>query len=73
MPASINLWKMQIGTFKVVICKLCVEDTYSSIPWTKFKHSFVCFLIFLITVISFLLILSNGIELNPAPKKDYNI
>ena len=45
-------------------------NTWSSITKTKFQNSFVLSHFFLITLLSFLLILSNDVELNPGPQKD---
>ena len=70
MPISTNLWRAQIGTFGIMIAKLCVMNTWSSITKAKFQSSFVLSFFFLITFLSLLLILSNGVELNPGPKKD---
>ena len=36
MPISTNLWRAQIGTFGIIIAKLCVINTWSSI--TKAYH-----------------------------------
>ena len=70
MPISTNLWRAQIGAFGIMIAKLCVMNTWSSITKAKFQNSFVLSFFFLITFLSLLLILSNDIELNPGPKKD---
>ena len=70
MPISTILWRAQIGTFGIMIAKLCVMNTWSSITKAKFQNSFVLSFFFLITFLSLLLILSNDIELNPGPKKD---
>ena len=70
MPISTILWRAQIGTFGIMIAKLCVMKTWSSITKAKFQNSFVLSFFFLITFLSLLLILSNDIELNPGPKKD---
>ena len=70
MPISTNLWRAQIGTFGIMIAKLCVMKTWSSITKAKFQNSFVLSFFLLITFLSLLLILSNDVELNPGPKKD---
>ena len=70
MSISTNLWRVQRGTFGIMIAKLCVTNTWSSITKAKFQNSFVLSFFFLITFLSLLLILSNDIELNPGPKKD---
>ena len=70
MPNSTNLWRAQIGTFGIMIAKLCVMSTWSSITKAKFQNSFVLSFFFLITFLSLLLILSNDFELNPGLKKD---
>ena len=64
MPISTNLWRAKIGTFGIMIAKLCVMNTWSSITKAKFQNSFVLSFFLLITVLSFLLILSNDVELN---------
>ena len=60
----------QLGTFGIMIAKLCVMNTWSSITKAKFQNSFVLSFFFLITFLSLLLILSNNVELNPGPMKD---
>ena len=70
MPISTILWRAQIGTFGIMIAKLCVMKTWSSITKAKFQNSFVLSFFLLITFLSLLLILSNDVELNPGPKKD---
>ena len=70
MPISTNLWRAQIGTFGILIAKLCVMNTWSSITKAKFQNSLVFSFFFLITFLLLLLILSNDVELNPGPKKD---
>ena len=45
-------------------------NTWSSIIKTNFQNSFVLSFFLLITFLSFLLILSNNVELKPSPKKD---
>ena len=70
MSISTNLWRVQIGTFGIMIAKLCVMNTWSSITKAKFQDSFVLSFFFLITLLSLLLMLSNDVELNPGPKKD---
>ena len=70
MPISTNLWWGQIGTFGIIIAKLCVMNTWSSITKAKLQNSFVLSFSFLITFLSLILILSNNVELNPDPKKD---
>ena len=52
-----------------MIAKLCVMNTWSSVTKAKFQNSVVLSFYFLITFLSLLLILSNGLELNPSPKK----
>ena len=59
-----------MGTFGVMIAKLCVMNTWSSITKAKFQNSFVLSFFFLITFLLLLLILSNDVELHPGPKKD---
>ena len=39
-----TLWRAQIGTFGIMIAKLCVMNTWSSITKVKFQNSFVLFL-----------------------------
>ena len=70
MPINTNLWRAQIGTFGIMIAKLCVMNTWSSITKTTFQNSFVLSFFLLITFLSLLLILSDNVELNPGPKKD---
>ena len=70
MLISTNLWQPQIGTFGIMIAKLCVMNTWSSITKAQFQNSFVLSFFFLITFHSLLLILSNYVELNQCPKKD---
>ena len=70
MPISTNLWRAQIVTFGIMIVKLCVMNTWSSITKAKFQNSFVRSFFFLIMFVSLLLILSYDVELNPGPKKD---
>ena len=70
MSISTNLWRVQIGTFGIMIAKLCVMNTWSSITKAKFQDSFVLSFFFLITLLSLLLMFSNDVELNPGPKKD---
>ena len=70
MPISTNLWRAQTVTFGIMIAKLCVMNTWSSITKTKFQNSFVLSHFFLIMFLSFLLILSNDVELNAGLKKD---
>ena len=70
MPISNNLWRVQIGTFGIMIVKLCVMNTWSSVTKAKFENSFVLSFFFLITFHSLLLIFSNDVVLNPGPKKD---
>ena len=70
MLISTNLWRAQIGTFGIMIAKLCVKNTCSSITKSKFQNSFVLSFFFLNTFLSLLLILSNDVKLNPGPKKD---
>ena len=70
MPISTNLWRAQIVTFGIMIAKLCVINTWSSITKAKFQKSFVLSFVFLITFLSLLLVLSNDVELNPGPKKN---
>ena len=62
--------RAQIGTFGIMIAKLCVMNAWSSITKAKFQNSFMLSFFFLITFLSFLLILSNDVELNPGPKND---
>ena len=45
-------------------------NTWSSITKAKFQNSFVLYFFFLISFLSFQLIFSKDIELNPGPKKD---
>ena len=59
MPISILL-RAQTGTFGIMIAKLFVMNTWSSIAKVP-----LCSFLFLITFLSFLLILSNDVELNP--------
>ena len=42
MPIS-TLWRAQTGTFGIMIAKLCVMNTWSSITNVKFRNSFVLF------------------------------
>ena len=70
MSISTILWRAQIGTFCIMIAKLWVMNTLSSITITKLQNSFVLSFFFLITFLSILLILSNDVELNPGPKKN---
>ena len=70
MQISTDLWWAQIGTFGIMIAKLCVMNTWSSITKAKFQNSFVLYFFFLISFLSFQLIFSKDIELNPGPKKD---
>ena len=70
MPVSTNLWRAQIGTFGMMIVKLCVMNTWSRITKAKFQNSFVLSFFFLITFFSLLLILFNDVALNPGPMKD---
>ena len=70
MPISTNLWRAQIGTFGIMIAKLCGVNIWSSITEAKIQNSFVLSFFFLITFLSLLLILSSDVELNPGPKKD---
>ena len=70
MPISTNLWQVQIGTLGIMIAKLCVTSTWSSVTKAKFRNSFVLSFFFLITFLSLLLILSSNAKLNPGPKKD---
>ena len=69
MPISTNLWRAQIGTFGILIAKLGVMNTWSSITKAKFQNSLVFSFFFIITFLLLLLILSNDVELNPGPKK----
>ena len=57
-------------TIGKMIAKLCVMNTWDSTTKAKFQNSFVLSFFFLIMFFSFLLILSNNVELNPGPKKD---
>ena len=57
-------------TFGIMIAKLCVMNTWSSITKAKFQKYFALSFFFLITFLSFLLIFSNDDELNSVPKKD---
>ena len=57
-------------TIGKMIAKLCVMNTWDSTTKAKFQNSFVLSFFFLIMFLSFLLILSNNVELNPGPKKD---
>ena len=87
MQISADLWWAQIGTLGIMIAKLCVMNTWSSITKAlvsqkycksitkalvlqKFQNSFVLHFFFLISFLSFLLIFSNDVDLNPGPKKD---
>ena len=70
MQISTDLWWAQIGTFGIMIAKLCVMNTWPSITKAKFQNSFVLYFFFLISFLSFQLIFSKDIELNPGPKKD---
>ena len=70
MPISTNLWRAQKGTFSIMITKLSVKNTWSSITKAKFQNSFVLSFCFLITFPSFLLILSNDNKLNSGPKRE---
>ena len=70
MSISTNLWRAQIGTFGIMIAKLCVINTWSSIAKVKFQNSFMLSFFFLITFLSLLLVVPNDVELNPGPKKD---
>ena len=69
MPSSTYLWRPQIGTFGIMIAKLCIMNTWSSLPKLSFR-TFLCSLFFLITFLSLLILFSNDVELNPDPKKD---
>ena len=53
-----------------MITKLSVKNTWSSITKAKFQNYFVLSFCFLITFLSFLLILSNDNELNSGPKRE---
>ena len=70
MLISTNLWQPQIATFGIMIAKLCVMNTWSSITKAQFQNSFVLSFFFLITFLLLLPILSSDVELNPDPKKD---
>ena len=70
MPVSTNLRRAQIGTFGIMIAKLCLVNTWSSITKAKFQNSFVLPLFLLILFLSLLLLLSNDVEFNLVPKKD---
>ena len=59
MPINTNLWRAQIGTFGIMIAKLCVMNTWSSITKATFQNSFVLSFFFLITFLLLLLILSD--------------
>ena len=39
-----TLWRAQTSTFGIMIPKLCVMNTWSSINKVKFRNSFVLFL-----------------------------
>ena len=56
-------------TFGIMIAKLSVVNTWSSITKAKFQNSYVLSFFFRITFLS-LLILSNDNKLNPGPKKE---
>ena len=64
MPISTNLSRAQIRTFGIMIAKLCVMNTWSSITKAKFQNSFVLSFFFLITFLSLLLTLSSDVALN---------
>ena len=64
MPISTNLSRAQIGTFGIMIAKLCVMNTWSSITKAKFQNSFVLSFFFLITFLSLLLTLSSDVALS---------
>ena len=70
MPIGTNLRPAQIVPFGIMIAKLCVMNTWSSITKTKFQNSFVLSFFFLITFLLLLLILYNDVELNLGSKKD---
>ena len=60
--------RAQIGTFGIMIAKLCVMNAWSSITKAKFQNSFMLSFFFLITFLSFLLILSNAVELRSSER-----
>ena len=70
MPVSTNVWRAQIGTFGIMIAKLCLVNTWCSITKAKLQNSFALSFFFQILFLSLLLLLPNDVELNPCPKKD---